>query len=166
MKTVLVILDVQYLFGSAGHMKKWLDLRKLLDAIKGVYIKSNETTVEIRAYLLTDKDQPSAVDRILEEEGCIISVKKVSSRPSNASTVSHDVRITMDILDRLENISGCVLVTGKSNYTDLVQRCHMYKKEVNLWGYNWSLSKQLVLAADKVFLIEELPGVLSESRVG
>lgn len=164
MRKILVILDVQYLFSGASHIKKWIDLRQLVACIRAEYKDLVESQLEFRAYSLNDKDEPSAVDRILEGLGCAVSVRRVTARPSLAPNASHDVRITLDVVDRLDTMDRLVLVTGKANYTDLNQRCHMYKKEVHVWGFEWSVSKQLVASSDRVFHLDKQPNVLVESR--
>lgn len=161
-KTHLIILDVQYLFCSASFAKKWLDLVKLCGHLRERYQRDG-MVAEIRAYLLNNKSGPSPVEKILMDLGVEVSVKCIASRVSQVSQQSHDVKITLDVADRLSSLDVLVLCSGKASFTDLVQRCHMYKKEVHVWGFGFSLARLLTAACDQVFHVEDLD-VLQESR--
>jgi len=158
---VFVVVDVQYLFSSATNTKKWMDLKKLIARIRAEYQEASLIT--FRAYLLSDKEETSPVERILKDLGCETSVRQVYTRPTNLMSASHDVKIVLDVVDKLETTDLFVLVLGKASYTDLLQRCHLYRKRVHIWGFETSVSPQLVSGCDGVYYIESM-GVLDASK--
>jgi uncharacterized LabA/DUF88 family protein len=153
------MLDVQYLFSNATYKHKWLDLRKLISLLRE---KTQEA--DIVAYVLSNQDKPSPVEKILVEQQCKLSVKRVKGRPSAVFAGIHDVRIALDAVGCPNEVEKVVLVTGKSNFADLVQDLHIKGKKVAVWAFRWSLADFLVSVVDEVVLLDELDGVLQESR--
>jgi uncharacterized LabA/DUF88 family protein len=74
------------------------------------------------------------------------------------------VRIALDAVGCPNEVEKVVLVTGKSNFADLVQDLHIKGKKVAVWAFRWSLADFLVSVVDEVVLLDELDGVLQESR--
>ncbi|NHJ24628.1 MAG: NYN domain-containing protein [Candidatus Lokiarchaeota archaeon] len=99
--------------------------------------------------------------KYLDAQGFVIQSKEIKVSPNGKKAQKGvDIYIYRDIVELAEEDSydKAILVSGDSDFVDIIKRLQELKKDYEIWGFRESISNQLIrIAGDfKVHYIEDI----------
>ena len=146
MVRVLVQIDLQNLFLTS---KQKLDLEKLNDILTN---STDQVIVDKIVYMLrNNKLDSEKFEKKLLNLGYTVKVKDTRNNPINS--MNHDIGITVDSIKRMDSFDKLILMSGDGDFVDLVKYLQDNLKQVDLWCFEQSLSRNLKPLVNKIHYI-------------
>ena len=158
-KRLVIFCDHANLFHNIEELKIRINYLKL----KNLFAK-NHHLIGFFFYMgLPDKILPKKLKFLnyLRAQGFIIQPKKVMISPTGIKKQKGvDVFIYRDIVELAEEDSydKAVLISGDSDFLDVVKKLKELKKEIEIWSFQKSISRALIEEAgfENVHYIDEI----------
>lgn len=155
--TTFLQIDLQNLFFEAKTKGEKIDFEKVWE-----YFNSRETEFLIGGfiYLIRGPDfDSSKFESKLISIGYTIVAKKIvkfmrRNRPVYRQS-NHDVGITVDSIDKMNNYDKLILMSGDGDFTDLCKYLKSKKKQIEIWSFKECYNSSLEIYADRVYFIDE-----------
>jgi uncharacterized LabA/DUF88 family protein len=127
---------------------------------KNYYLVGSIVYIGIPQQLLPKK---FAFIKYLEAQGFVIQAKAIRESPNGKKFQKGiDIFIYRDMVELADEDSfdKAILVSGDSDFVDVITKLKMLEKEIEIWGFNNSISHKIIREAGKenVHLIDNILG--------
>ncbi|MFX1568417.1 MAG: NYN domain-containing protein [Promethearchaeota archaeon] len=144
-KRMIIFCDHANLFHNIEDLKIRIDYLKL----KELFAKNHHLVGFILYMGIPDKILPKKLKflNFLKAQGFIIQPKRVIISPTGIKKQKGvDIFIYKDIVELAEEDSydKAVLISGDSDFLDVVKKLKELKKEIEIWSFKKSISRSLI----------------------
>ncbi|MFX1379193.1 MAG: NYN domain-containing protein [Promethearchaeota archaeon] len=158
-KRVIIFIDHANLFHNIENLNIRINYLKLKD----VFIDKHHLVGLFMYMGIPDKLLPKKLNflKYLKAQGFIIQPKPVIISPNGVKKQKGvDIFIYKDIVELAEDDSydKAILVSGDSDFLDVVKKLKELKKEIEIWSFKKSISRSLIEEAGKenVYYIDNI----------
>ncbi|MFX0023004.1 MAG: NYN domain-containing protein [Candidatus Hermodarchaeota archaeon] len=158
-KRVIIFIDHANIFHNIEKLNIRIDYMKLKDIFKG-----DHHLVGLFMYMgIPDKILPKKLNflKYLQAQGFVIQPKPIIISPNGVKKQKGvDIFIYKDIVELAEEdtYDKCILVSGDSDFLDVVKKLKELEKKIEIWSFKKSISRLLIEEAGKenVFFIDNI----------
>jgi uncharacterized LabA/DUF88 family protein len=152
-------MDHANIFHNIERLKIRIDYVKFREALsRNYYCIGSIVYMGIPKQLLPKKQ---AFIKYLESQGFVIHTKAIREAPNGKKFQKGiDISIYRDIVELADEDSyeKAILVSGDSDFIDIVVKLRGLGKDIEIWGFHNSISQRLIKEAGKenVYYIDEI----------
>lgn len=164
LKRLIIFMDHANIFHNLVRLKIRINYVAFREVLRNDnYLLGAFVYMGIPEHLLPKK---YAFIRYLESQGFVIQAKNIRESPNGQKFQKGiDIFIYRDIVELADEDSydKAILVSGDSDFVDIVSKLKDLEKELEIWGFYNSISQRLIQEAgrENVHYIDE---ILSEIR--
>lgn len=164
LKRLIIFIDHANIFHNLDRLKTRINYVRFREVLsKNYYLLGSFIYMGIPQHLLPKK---KGFIKYLESQGFVIQTKTIIESPSGKKLQKEiDIFIYRDIVELADEDSydKAILVSGDSDFIDIVTKLRNLKKDIEIWGFYNSISQRLIKEAGKenVHYIDE---ILSEIK--
>ena len=161
---LIIFIDHANIFHNLDKLNTRIDYVRFREILrKDNYLVGAFVYMGIPQQLLPKKQ---AFIKYLESHGFVIQARTIRESPNGKKFQKGiDIFIYRDIVELADEDSydKAVLVSGDSDFVDVVNKLKILEKKTEIWGFNNSISNKLIEEAGKenVYYIDE---ILSEIK--
>ena len=150
-------IDLQNLFFAARNKDRRIDFEKIWEHF---HERESEFLVDAVIYMIRSQDfDSSKFEKKLTSIGYNLRVKN-SERLNVGKKIiykqtNHDVNITIECLDRIQNFDKWILMSGDGDFADLCAHLKKKGKQVEVWSFQECYNQSMDPYVDRVHFIEK-----------
>lgn len=153
----LLQIDLQNLFFEARNRGQRIDLEKILEFFNN---RETEFITDAIVYMIRGDDFDSTkFEAKLKSVGYTLRIKHAIKTMKDSKVVyrqsNHDVGITVDCMDRLDQFQKWILMSGDGDFVDLCRHLRQKGKKIEIWSFKECYNPQLEPFADRLSFIGE-----------
>lgn len=150
-------IDLQNLFYAAKNRGQRIDFEKIWNYFNS---RESEFLTEATVYMIHGDDfDSSKFEAKLEKMGYELCIKKSAKAHRYGKSVytdgNHDVRITIDAIDRMSRFDKWILMSGDGDFADLAAYLRALGKIVEIWSFKECYNPALEAHADKMYFVDD-----------
>jgi len=147
---VAILADVQNLYYATVRNGKRLNYQKLMDVLTG------DRTLAKAVAFVVHKENAQSQEKFfdaLRYMGWDLNIKTLQE---DGKKSDQDMELAMEALTISDNVDTIVLVSGDSDFINLVSRLRYKGKRVEVASFNAYTSNKLMKAADRFYSLDDI----------
>jgi uncharacterized LabA/DUF88 family protein len=159
LKRLIIFMDHANIFHNLESLKTRINYVRFREVLsKNYYLVGSILYMGLPKHVLPKKQ---AFIKYLESQGFVIQTKAIRESPNGKKFQKGiDIFIYRDIVELADEDSydKAILVSGDSDFIDIVTKLRNLEKEIEIWGFYNSISQRLIYEAGKenVHYIDEI----------
>ena len=159
LKRLIIFMDHANIFHNLEKLKTRINYVRFREVLsRDYYLVGSFLYMGIPQQLLPKK---LAFIKYLESQGFVIQTKVIRESPNGKKFQKGiDIFIYRDIVELADEDSydKAILVSGDSDFIDIITKLRNLEKEIEIWGFYNSISQRLIKEAGKenVYFIDEI----------
>jgi len=155
---VAILADVQNLYYATVRNGKRLNYLKLMNTL------TNNRTLAKAVAFVVHKENAQSQEKFfdaLRYMGWDLNIKTLQEREEGTKKADQDMELAMEALTIADNIDTIILVSGDSDFINLIERLRHKGKRIEVASFNAYTSNKLMKVADRFYSLDDIDGLVT-----